>query len=75
MTSPKPEADHYLELSFSGGTLLGGADTGEIYPRIHDAASRFFKEWNDYSHGGVSFSTSENITIHVDGALVWGEEP
>jgi hypothetical protein len=75
MSAPVAGADHYLELSFSGGVLLGAADTGEIYARIHDAAWWFFNESNDYSFGGTTYQQSETTTVYFDGVLIWGEEP
>ncbi|GAA3734616.1 cellulase family glycosylhydrolase [Salinactinospora qingdaonensis] len=75
MATPTAEADTYLELSLSG-TLAPNESTGDIQNRINKSDWSNFDESNDYSHGtNTSYADAENITIHVDGELVWGTPP
>ncbi|MFJ4574846.1 cellulose binding domain-containing protein [Streptomyces sp. NPDC088846] len=71
-----PGADHYLEAGFGGGTPAAGATTGEIQLHLNKADRSAFDETDDYSRTtGASFTDAPKVTVHVDGALVWGTAP
>ncbi|WP_379395431.1 endo-1,4-beta-xylanase [Paenibacillus lentus] len=74
-----PEADAYLEISFtaSAGTLTAGGSTGEIQTRSHNSSWTNFNESNDYSFDSTktTFANEEKVTLYRNGALVWGNEP
>jgi hypothetical protein len=78
MTTPTPTADHYLELSFSSGTVAGeGGSTGGIQTRFHDTGFMPTDPSNDYSFDGAdtTYTQSTRITLYRSGTLVWGVEP
>jgi cellulose 1,4-beta-cellobiosidase len=71
-------ADHYLELSFTGGTIPAGGDTGEIQVRFHDSNYQgMFTQTNDYSFGATAtqYADWNRVTVYREGTLVWGVEP
>jgi len=76
----RPNANTYLELGFSSGTLAAGAQTGPIQLRLNNSNWSNYTESNDYSYstGGApptNFIDWTRITIYVNGSLVWGTEP
>ena len=70
-------ADHYLELSFSAGTLASGSQTGAIKTRINMSDWANYDESDDYSwdNSKTSFEPWDRITVYHLGSLVWGTEP
>jgi hypothetical protein len=71
-----PTADQYAVISFAGGTLAPGADTGEIDVTMHGTGS--YDQTNDYSYDpttGANFTDEMNITGYVSGRLIWGTPP
>jgi hypothetical protein len=78
MAMPKNEADHYMELSFTGGSIAAGDHTGEIQARFHDTNYQVtFTQTNDYSFDPTKtmYAPWANITLYRNGTLVWGTEP
>jgi hypothetical protein len=79
MTTPTATADHYMELSFSSGSVEGeGGITGTIDTRFHDSTySTMMTQSNDYSYVATdtAFTSSAQITLYEAGTLVWGVEP
>jgi|HubBroStandDraft_2_1064218.scaffolds.fasta_scaffold211236_2 hypothetical protein len=76
VTPATATADTYLELSFAGGLLpIGGM--AQIYLQFHDTSYRAFTQTNDYSFNETftALTPWNQITMYVDGALVWGLEP
>jgi hypothetical protein len=74
----KTNADHYMELSFTGGVIPAGGGTGEIQVRFHDSNYQgMFTQTNDYSFGVAStqYADWNNVTVYRNGTLVWGVEP
>lgn len=78
MTTPTATADHYMEVSFTGGTITAGTSTGEIQTRFHDTSYAVtFTQTNDYSFDAddVAYTQWSQITLYRSGTLVWGAEP
>jgi hypothetical protein len=78
MAAPVATADHYLELSFTGGAIAAGAGSGEIQARFHDASYAVtFTQTNDYSFNAAytAYAPWNHITLYRGGALVFGVEP
>jgi hypothetical protein len=74
----KTNADHYMELSFTGGTIPAGGGTGEIQVRFHDSNYQgMFTQTNDYSFDAAAtqYADWNNVTVYRNGTLVWGVEP
>jgi hypothetical protein len=78
MATPTPTADHYMELSFSSGSVAGeGGSTGVIQTRFHDSNYAQMNPSNDYSFDGAdtTYTQSTRITLYRSGVLVWGVPP
>jgi cellulose 1,4-beta-cellobiosidase len=72
----RANADMYVEVGFTGGSLAAGATTGDIQLRFAKSDWSAFNEADDYSRGtNTSFADSTRVTVYVNGALVWGTEP
>ena len=76
MNSPQPEADTYLEVSFTGGELAPGAST-EIKLGVHANDWSNYNQGNDYSFlaGAQNYLVDQHITLYARGSLVSGNEP
>jgi chitodextrinase len=76
LSTPRPGADAYAEVGFSGGTLAAGASTGEFQVRVAKADWSAFTQADDYSYRtAASFSDLATATAYRSGALTWGTEP
>ena len=77
MADARTDADHYLELSFTSGSLAPGAQTGEIQARFNRTDWSNLDESDDYSYIGnqTSFAKSYKVTLYLRHVLVWGAEP
>jgi hypothetical protein len=71
----KPTADEYAVISFFGGTLLPGEDTGEVQVVFQGAGT--YDQTNDYSFTdtGANFLDAGHLTAYLSGKLVWGTPP
>ncbi|MDW7691179.1 carbohydrate-binding protein [Flammeovirgaceae bacterium SG7u.111] len=67
----------YLELGFAQGLdLLPGTSTGDIMTRSAKSDWTAFDEADDYSYlPSGSYVENTQVTMYLDGILVWGEEP
>ncbi|WP_426448121.1 cellulase family glycosylhydrolase [Paenibacillus sp. S-38] len=70
-------ADTYLEVSFTGGSLPAGGQTGDIQTRIHKGDWSNFQETGDYSYdpSKTAYADWSKVTLYRDGTRVWGTEP
>lgn len=78
MSTPTATADHYFEVSFTGGSIASGTNSGEIQTRFHDASYAVtFDQTQDYSFDAsdTAYTQSNQVTLYRNGALVWGVEP
>jgi cellulose 1,4-beta-cellobiosidase len=78
MPQPKTNADHYMEVSFSSGSIAPGGHTGEIQLRFHDTNYAVtFTQTNDYSFDAskAAYAPWDHVTLYRAGTLVWGTEP
>lgn len=77
MATPKANADHYLEVSFTGGSIAPGGHTGEIQNRFQDSTFAVLTQTNDYSFDATktAYTDWSNVTVYRSGTLVWGTEP
>ena len=70
---------NYAEISFTDatGSLAAGSDSGTIKLRITNADYSKHDESNDYSFNPAitSYTPYTNITLYVNGNLIWGVEP
>lgn len=76
MSSPRPSADTYLEVGFTGGNLAAGA-TVEIKLRVHRLDWSNYNQSNDYSFvaSATNYSSEQGIGLYDKGALLSGHEP
>jgi hypothetical protein len=74
-TPAKPGADHYAVISFTGGTLPAGGDTGDIYIQMRGTSA--YNQQNDYSflNTGANTVDQPKMTGYVAGKLLWGMAP
>lgn len=72
-------ADHYLQVGFTAaaGSLAPGASTGQIQNAVNKSDWSNFTQTNDYSFNAAdtAWTANTNVTVYVNGALVWGTEP
>jgi hypothetical protein len=73
---PRREADMYLEVGFTGGSLEVGGTTGPMQLQVIRTDGAVFDETNDYSWGNHSNLMSwDRVTAYLNGTLIWGTEP
>jgi endoglucanase len=76
MSPAHPNADTYLEVGFTGGTLGAGA-TIEIKLRVHRTDWSNYNQSNDYSFVAdtTNYGPAQRIGLYNKGALLSGNEP
>ncbi len=76
MQSPRLGGDEYLEISFSGGSLVANAST-EIKVRVHKSDWSNYDQSNDYSFmkNASAYQPAPHIGIYEQGKLIGGQEP
>jgi uncharacterized protein affecting Mg2+/Co2+ transport len=72
----KPKADEYVVISFGGGTLAPGADTGDVNITMN-GGSGTYNQTNDYSFmsTGANYIDRDEVTAYVSGKLADGIPP
>jgi len=77
-TTTGMNADHYLEITFTGGLMLAaGSTTGEIQARVNKSDFASNDQTNDYSFDAtkIDFATWDKVTLYDGATLVWGTAP
>jgi len=73
------DVDRYCSISFlSGtGTINNGSNTGVIECAWNKTDYSRYNELDDYSYDSskTNYTAWENVTLYLDGELVWGIEP
>jgi hypothetical protein len=79
LASPRPGADYYLEVGFTGeaGSLLPGANTNQIQLRFSKTDWSAYTQTGDFSFDPLktAFADWPNVTVYRNGVLLWGTEP
>ncbi|GAB3973162.1 cellulose binding domain-containing protein [Actinoallomurus acanthiterrae] len=76
LAAPSATADRYLQISFTGGTLAPGADTGDIQLRLWRSDWQPVDQGDDYSFAPQSaYTTWNKVAAYQDATLVWGVPP
>lgn len=79
LAQPLPSANEYLEIGFGpdAPALAPGQNSGDIQTRFNDVGWVDFSQANDYSFdpAASNFTPAPNVTLYVNGQLVWGIEP
>ncbi|MFF3350133.1 cellulase family glycosylhydrolase [Streptomyces sp. NPDC002779] len=69
-------ADAYLEVSFTGGSLVTGGNTGDIQLRMSKADWSNFNETNDYSRTtSTTYTDAPAVPAYTGTTLAWGTPP
>jgi hypothetical protein len=70
-------ADHYLELSFTSGSVPAGGDTGDIQLGFHKSDWASYDDSNDWSYypDASGYLDAETVPLYLNGTLIWGIEP
>jgi endoglucanase len=71
--------DYYVEIGFTSGagSVAAGKNSGTIKSRINSTNWANLDETNDYSYDASksSYADWNQVTLYLNGALVWGVEP
>ncbi|MFD7458699.1 MULTISPECIES: cellulase family glycosylhydrolase [unclassified Streptomyces] len=76
LTTPVTGADAYLEVTFTGGSLAAGGDTGDIQLRMSKTDWSNFDETNDHSRTtATAYTDAPVVPAYTGTALAWGAPP
>lgn len=76
LTTPLTGADAYLEVTFAGGSVAAGTDTGDIQLRMSKSDWSNFNESNDYSRSAATaYADAPAVPAYTGTTLAWGAAP
>lgn len=78
LDAPIPDADTYLEISFSEAAgAIAPNSAVRLETEIHALNWAGYDESNDYSHDAprTEYQPTTRVTLYYNNALVWGVEP
>ena len=77
LATPTATADHYLQVSFAGGSIAPGADSGDVQLRLYRQDWQNVNQANDYSFNGADtgYAVNTKVAAFVGGSLVFGTAP
>jgi endo-1,4-beta-xylanase len=77
ISQPRTNADAYLLVGFTSGSLAPGASIGDSQLRFNKTDWAMFDETNDYSWAPPTgaYADTTKVTVYQNGSLVWGTEP
>ncbi len=78
LSTPKTNADYYLEFSFkSGAGTLNAGQSMEVQGRFSKTDWTNYSQTDDYSFGdsNTSYADWSKTTVYISDILVWGMEP
>ncbi|MGW5051626.1 glycoside hydrolase family 9 protein [Actinokineospora sp. NPDC004072] len=77
LPAARPGADHYVQVSFTAGTVHPGQDSGEVQLRVAKADWSPLDQSDDHSFAGATaaYRDAPRVTAHSGPALLWGVEP
>lgn len=76
LTALRDNADHYLEVGFTDGSVAAGGEVTIDQLALRDPNGASYRQDNDHSFGSqASFADNPRVTVYVGGDLVWGAEP
>ncbi|HEY5003038.1 MAG TPA: cellulose binding domain-containing protein, partial [Ktedonobacteraceae bacterium] len=79
ITSPTSTANTYLQIGFTtgAGSIAIGGNSGDIQTRFNKSDWSNYNQANDYSwsQSQTSYAAWNQVTLYLNGQLVWGTEP
>jgi hypothetical protein len=77
LSAPVPEADAFLQIGFTSGSVSARDSTGQIQIRVAKPDWRPFDQTDDYSFTAdlKTFADAPRVTLYRGAELVWGTEP
>ncbi|GGR20947.1 hypothetical protein GCM10015536_28190 [Streptomyces griseomycini] len=76
LATPVTGADAYLEVTFTGGSLAAGRDTGDIQLRMSKADWSNFDETDDHSRTtATAYADAPAVPAYTGAGLAWGAPP
>ena len=76
LSTPVTGADAYLEITFTGGSVAAGQNSGDIQLRLNKSDWSNFNEADDYSRAtNTAYADATRIPAYIGGTLAWGTPP
>ncbi|MDU0292851.1 glycoside hydrolase family 9 protein [Saccharothrix longispora] len=76
LSTARPGADSYLQVTFGAGSLAPGASTGDVQLRVAKSDWSSFDQSNDHSYRATTaLADFDRVTAYTGTTLAWGVEP